>query len=97
MFLLNGRVFDIGDTVTLNSEAKLICRAPDGLRVTLFISKPGLIGLYSPEKRINDWGDLDGEVEEYKGWWITPEDLERIIYEGAASFEIAISDAAQKP
>lgn len=41
-----------------------------------------MVGLFSPDRTIDNWGDLDGEVGTRRGWWVHANDLEKIILEG---------------
>lgn len=47
-----------------------------------------LIGLYSPDSRIDGWGDLDGDVSEYRGWWIRADELELCIEDSNIIYEV---------
>lgn len=83
---LNGRTFNTGDGVTFNDNARGICHGPSGLKVTIRkIQDLGntykTIGLHSPNQRVEDWHDLDGEVGHCRGWWIRANDLEKCIQE----------------
>ena len=85
---LNGRLFHKGDKVTFNSKAIGVCYGPVGHKVEIRYISSDTIGLYS-EVRLDNWSDLDGEVQERKGWWIPVSDLEKVIEEGSNSrFEI---------
>lgn len=80
--IINGRKLRRGDMIKLNENAPAICRAPKGQEVYIHIIKNNLVGLYSPEKRMSHWGDLDGEVGDGKGWWIERDNLARCIDSG---------------
>jgi len=87
---LNGRVFLTGSVVTFNENADKICCAPTGLRVLIHrIKGDGLIGLYSPDKRLSNWGDLDGDVGDNRGWWTDAGRLEKCIIEGDSRYEVS--------
>jgi len=86
---LNGRIYQKGDVLTLNKEAPGLCRAPAGLRVQIMFIRDGSAGLYSPDQRVDHWSDLDGEVDDNRGWWIGRRELERCIKEFGDQYEIA--------
>jgi len=63
-----------------------------GLNVQIYKLKsgsPAMVGLYSPGKRIEGWGDLDGEVESYKGWWISTAELAQCVQDDNRRFEVS--------
>ena len=76
---LNGRIFNTGDYVTFNSHAKnIIPGVCQGMTVEIHRIKgtsPITVGLYSPDSRIDGWGDLNGNVGDYRGWWINAPEL----------------------
>lgn len=67
-----------------------ICRGPEGLEVVLLFIRGTDLGLYSPTKRISNWGDLDGEVESERGWWIGASSLEKGIQMYDGEYEVGI-------
>lgn len=70
----------IGDIVTFNFRAKSEGIAQPGMRAEIFCWHPesvnNIIGLraYDPEY-IFGWANLEGEVEDEKGWWIESDTL----------------------
>lgn len=92
---LNGRMFNTGDNVTLNNRARHhIPGVSEGLTVEIHIiraGQPPVVGLYSPGGRIDGWADLDGNVSSRRGWWISTEELELCVHEGAGEYEVTKS------
>jgi len=88
---MNGRIFKQGDMVTLNDKAASHINGPAGLRVQLYSidSDGNQIGLYSPDKRIDSWGDLHGHVSSFRGWYVSVTELAMIIEQDDAPYEIA--------
>jgi len=76
---LNNKIYHKGDTLTLNKDASAICHAPNGLKVQIMYIRDGSVGLYSTDQRVDHWSNLDGEVDDYRGWWIGAQDLGRCI------------------
>jgi hypothetical protein len=85
---LNGKTYHKGDTVTFNGKAAGICYGPAGVKVKILYIRDGSIGLYSPDRRIDNWSDLDGEVESRRGWWIPPTELENCISSFDGHYEV---------
>ena len=86
---LNGRIYHKGDSITFNQKARGVLHAPAGLTVKILFINNGSVGLYSPQP-LEEWGDLDGEVDSRHGWWIDSNYLEPCVeghYEG--TYEIA--------
>ena len=104
---IGSRTFSTGDTVTFNSKAKSTCHGPEGLKVVIHRIRGGgssvVIGLYSPDQRIEAWADLDGDVPHHKGWWISADVLLQSIvchntnYERARPFKYHGTDLKGKP
>jgi hypothetical protein len=79
--------------ITLNGQAPGICHAPAGLKVKIkFITKSigggYTIGIYSHNKKISEWGDLDGEVGSRRGWWIGAGDLAHCLEDTSGDFVV---------
>lgn len=80
MMMLNGSVYQMGDYITLNSEANKRGLGPVGTVVQLYCwhpeSKqyPTVVGLYK-EEYLSGWGSLDEEVEDGQGWWVDVSEL----------------------
>jgi len=61
------------------------------------------IGLYSLDRKVDNWSDLDGEVENRRGWYIGISELEMCIggigeeYEIVTPFEHRGVDLTGKP
>jgi len=88
---LNGRIFSRGDTITFNKHAQGICYGPNGLKILIHKIRTdgsGLVGLYSPEQRIDSWSSLDGDVGDHRGYWLSVRDLEACIQEDDSMYEI---------
>jgi len=86
---LNGRIYHKGDSITFNQQARGILYAPAGLTVKILFINGSSVGLYSPHA-LDEWGDLDGEVDSQHGWWIDTNHLEQCVegyYEG--TYEIS--------
>ena len=86
---LNGRLYQKGDVLTFNKAAPDICRAPANLRVQIMFIRDGSAGLYSLDQRVDSWSDLDGEVDDNRGWWIGKRELEKCIRAFGDQYEIA--------
>lgn len=50
---------------------------------------PTLVGLHSPDERIDGWGDLDGHTGNRRGWWVSANELSGCIIEGNDDFEVS--------
>ena len=91
--VLNSRTFTLGSVLTLNEHAAKTCNgAPHGLKVLIARIKKEVpdiyVGLSCPDMYQEGWGDLDGEVEEGKGWWISVSNLEKSILEGGERYKV---------
>lgn len=86
---MNGRLYSQGDVVVFNHQARAHTGAPSGLRVELYsLASNGKIGLYSLDHKVGGWNDLNGEVDDYRGWFIDASELEGIIERSDARYEI---------
>jgi len=90
---LNGKSYNLGDTITFTKQARSICHAPNGLSVEIkFITVNSngkySVGLYSPHQKVEEWSDLDGEVGSRRGWWIDAISLEKCIENLGGEFVI---------
>lgn len=81
---LNGRTYQEGDRVTLNSLAQQECNASQGTEVIILRRQTNeidggiLIGLYS-DSPISGWHNLDGAISGNHGWWIPKNRLAKCI------------------
>ena len=78
LIMLNHKVYELGDMVTLNEEGERRGIGPAGLMVQLYDWHPDehkVIGLYC-EDSLSNWGTLDGEVSDQHGWWINIDELD---------------------
>ena len=85
------RLVSRGATAPLNKLAEAVCHGKEGIVVQIYTikNKSTQIGLYSPDVRLPHWHNLDGEVGENKGYWVSAEELGMCIQEGASNYEIA--------
>jgi len=51
--------------------------------------RDGSIGLYSQDQLVDQWSDLDGEVENRRGWWVNKERLEKCIEGWGGEYHVA--------
>ena len=93
--VLNGRTFTLGSILTLNENATSTCNnAPAGLKVIITkVQNDGsdspLVGISCSDVYQEGWGNLDGVVEDGRGWWIHANLLEKSILEGGDRYEIS--------
>jgi hypothetical protein len=78
---LNGKLYSKGDSVTLNSNAPSMCYVPVGTVVQIAYTRADgdSIGLYSPNRKFDEWHDLDGRVSSNSGYWMPRRSLEKCI------------------
>lgn len=93
---INGRTYAEGDSLTLNHNAPSICYAPNGLQVVIKkIRSDESIGLYSPNRRIDEWHDLEGRVGNCRGYWVQLPQLTRCVSLGDTKY-VVINDLVSR-
>lgn len=81
--LIGTQLFEMGNIITFNAAGQEAGIAPRGSKAQLYMwydEDQTVIGLCATNpSQISGWGDLDGEVGEYQGWWIGLVDLHNCI------------------
>lgn len=69
----------LGQLLTLNIKAPKYCSVPAGSKVEIYswhYDDPDVVGIVAVDPEYhNQWGDLDGEVDEGAGWWLGAKEL----------------------
>lgn len=79
---IDGRFYEIGSFVRTTRANSALGNLPVGTKLQLYClhdAESEIVGLFSPNKSIPGWHDLDGKVALRHGWWARFDQLVKTI------------------